>query len=133
MANMTLPLNWTLTEAEKSMNKQILTTLFAIKDWANPKCAGLFLRNAITGSQFDENRSRPAGTSVEWEPIDPSSPICALLVQIPLYKWPIPRNDACFHPFCDHVVSELQSSHLQRAHERKRVVPSEDAKKVKRV
>jgi hypothetical protein len=90
MENMTLPPNWVIREAEKATNRQVLLTLFAIKDWANPKYAGLFLRNVIAAARFDDRRDRPVG--VPWEPIDPSSPISALLVQIPLYKWPIPKR-----------------------------------------
>jgi hypothetical protein len=112
------------------MNIQILRTLEALRDWANPKCAGMFIRNAIAAARFDDRRERRV--KVEWEPIDPSSPIGALLVQIPLHKWPIPKNHGRFHPFCDHMVTDQQSCHLQRAHERKRVVPTEDST-VKRV
>jgi hypothetical protein len=131
MAGAPYPLNWVLTEAEKRMNRQILLTLQAIRKWANPKYAGLFLRNAIAAARYDDHRDRPA--SVAWDPIDPMSPVSALLVQLPLYKWPIPRDHSCFHPFCDHVVTDIQSCHLQRAHERKRIVPSENDKKTKRV
>jgi hypothetical protein len=91
----------------------------------------MLIKNAIAAARFDTNGDRP--NRAAWDPITQESHIGALLVQIPLHKWPIPRNHACFHPFCDHVVTDQQNSHLQRAHNRKRVVPSDDDKKTVRV
>jgi hypothetical protein len=123
--------NWVLTEAEKRINREVLATILAISQWPDPKFAGLFLRNAIAAAKFDDHRARPKG--LDWIPVDADSPVSALLIQFPLYKWQIPRDHGCFHPFCDHMVTDQQSSHLQRAHNRKRIVPSEENSKVKRV
>jgi hypothetical protein len=125
------PQGWVLTEAEKAINREVLCTLFGIKAWANVKFAGQFLRQAIVASRFDYDRAIPNG--VAWEPLGTDSTVFDLLVQIPLYKWPIPRDHGCFHPFCDHAVTDLQSCHLQRAHDRKRILQSESADKTQRV
>jgi hypothetical protein len=45
-----------------------------------------------------------------------------LLAQIPLYKWLIPRDKACFFPSCNHILTETVKQHLQTAHHRKRPV-----------
>jgi hypothetical protein len=83
------PPNWVLTEAERRINYEVLSTIYAICQYPDPKFAGLFLRNAIAAAKFDCHRARPRG--VAWEVLDSSSPLSTLLVQLPLYKWPIPR------------------------------------------
>jgi hypothetical protein len=102
-----------------------------IAEWPDPKYAGLFLRNTIAAAKFDSNRARPI--SEAWQRLHTDSPMEDLLLQPQLYKWPIPRDNSCFHPFCDHVVNELQSSHLQRAHDRKHILKADKDKRIKRV
>jgi hypothetical protein len=124
------PPNWAITHAEKQINWEVLSTLEEISRWPDPKYAGLFLRNAIAAAKFDSGRARPR--SEDWENLEAGSPVKDLLVQLPLYKWPIPRDHGCFHPFCDHAVDGLQSSHLQRAHNRRTTLQSEKDSKIKR-
>jgi hypothetical protein len=125
------PPNWAITQAEKQANFEVLRTLEMISKWPDPKFAGLFIKNAIAASRFGETNARQ--NSENWEFLRVDSPVFDLLLQLPLYKWPIPRDHGCFHPFCDHVVNELQSSHLQRAHNRRNILNSEKDKKIKRV
>jgi hypothetical protein len=113
------------------MNHEVLATSEAIARWRELRHIGAFIKYAIAAAQFDDNRARPRG--VEWETVSKESPVSALLLQLPLYKWPVPRNHGCFHPNCDHQVAELQSSHLQRAHDRKRMVRSEEKSKLQRI
>jgi hypothetical protein len=120
-----------LTHAEKKINWEVLQILEKIANWPDQKYAGLFIRNAIAAARFDAGRARPR--SEDWERLHHDTPVLNLLLRLSLYKWPIPRDHGCFHPFCDHVINELQSSHLQMAHDRRHILQSEAGKKIKRV
>jgi hypothetical protein len=124
------PYNWSLTFAEKQANIEVLRTLEILAKCPDLKTIGLFLQNAIVAAQIG---ARPHPNTMRWDQLEEMSPVVDLLCQIPLRKWPIPKNHACFHPFCDHVVNEAQSSHLQRAHNRKNLLNSEKDRKIKRV
>jgi hypothetical protein len=89
------------------MNQEVLTTIEAIARWPDLRHMGAFIKHAIADAQFDDNRARHMG--VDWELMSKESPVSALLLQLPLYKWPAPRNHGRFHPNCDHQVTELQS------------------------
>jgi hypothetical protein len=81
----------------------------------------------IPAARFDERRDKWRGEI--WNPITAESTIRDLLVQIPLYKWPIPKDHTCFRHFCDHGVISERPRRFQMAHTRKRNVPGEDLKK----
>jgi hypothetical protein len=123
------PPDWAITKAEKQANFEVLSILETISKWPDPKFAGLFIRNAIAAARLGSKNHRP--DSEPWNFLQEESPVFDLLLQLPLYKWPIPRDHACFHPFCDHVVNDMQSQHLQRAHNRRNVLNSEKDSKVK--
>jgi hypothetical protein len=89
-----LPLNWTLTPAEKKINTQVLLALEAIKNWESPAYHGMFLRSAIAAARMEEIRDRRSRE--DWVPISEESSVFELLLKIPMYKWPIPRDKACF-------------------------------------
>jgi hypothetical protein len=101
-----------LTPAARKLNDQILNALESIKDWASPVYPEMLLRNVIAASRFDERRERKL--RAEWEHISETSTIRDLLVQIPMYRWPIPRDKACFYPGCDHTLTETNKGHLRK-------------------
>jgi hypothetical protein len=78
----------------------------------------MLLRIVIAAARLGEKRDRRI--KVDWVPLTESSSMFDLLMQIQMYKWPIPRDTACFHPDCDHILTDSSSHHLQKEHNRKR-------------
>lgn len=108
------------------MNEQVLAAIESAARWTGaPNGVDILIKNTCATILPLKPREKKIEECLPWEPRKPGDSIRDLLLNIPIYWWPIPRGDACFHANCSFKLAAHRNRHLQQAHGQKRKISEE--------